>query len=105
MLKKGDTIILICIFLSIVLSLCFIFFPKSDGKTVTVKKDNQTVYEVPLNKNTVLKLDGNTVEIKNGTVTMQWADCKNQLCVHQGKISKSGESIICLPHRVSVTVS
>ena len=105
MLKKGDTVILICVFLSIVLSLGFIFFPKDDGNTVTVKKDNQTVYEVPLNKNTVLELDGNTVEIKNGTVTMRWADCKNQLCVRQGKISKSGESIICLPHRVSVTVS
>ncbi len=36
---------------------------------------------------------------------MDKADCPDKLCVKQGKISKSGESIICLPHKVVVKIS
>ena len=32
------------------------------------------------------------------------ADCPDQLCVHQKKISMNHESIICLPNRVVVEI-
>ena len=35
---------------------------------------------------------------------MEWADCPDQLCVHQKAISRTGESIICLPNQVVVSV-
>ena len=36
---------------------------------------------------------------------MKDADCPDRLCVKQGSISKNGESIVCLPHKVIVTVT
>ena len=42
--------------------------------------------------------------IKDGTVDMVEASCKNQICVHEGKISRSGQSIVCLPNRVSIVI-
>lgn len=46
----------------------------------------------------------NLVVIENKTVRVEEANCPDRLCVRQGRISRSGESIICLPHRVVVAV-
>lgn len=46
----------------------------------------------------------NTVAIKGGRVTVSSASCKNQVCVKHGSISKNGESIVCLPNRLIVTI-
>ena len=35
---------------------------------------------------------------------MEWADCPDQICVSHRKISRDGESIICLPNQVVVTI-
>ena len=47
----------------------------------------------------------NTLCIENGRAYISSADCPDLLCVRQGGIEKDGESIVCLPHRVIVTVS
>ena len=36
---------------------------------------------------------------------MKEADCPDQICVRHKAISKSGESIVCLPHKVVVEIS
>ncbi len=46
----------------------------------------------------------NVVEIKDGTVSVTEASCKNQVCVRHGAISRSGESIVCLPNRLVVRI-
>lgn len=46
----------------------------------------------------------NVLEIKDGKADMIHADCPDQLCVHQHSISKSTESIVCLPNKVVVTI-
>lgn len=46
----------------------------------------------------------NIVEIKGGEVSVTGASCKNQVCVRRGSISKTGESIVCLPNRLVVTI-
>ena len=46
----------------------------------------------------------NTLVIKGGVADMTSADCPDHLCVKQKAISKEGESIICLPNKVVVTV-
>ena len=46
----------------------------------------------------------NTVCIADGKVSVTEASCKNQVCVHHGEISRSGESIVCLPNRLVVRI-
>lgn len=46
----------------------------------------------------------NLISVVNGTVDIEAADCKDQICVHHKPISSKGESIICLPHRLVVEV-
>lgn len=49
---------------------------------------------------------GNTCEIKDGKVQMIWADCPDQLCVHQKALDDKGQgAIICLPNKVVIEVA
>lgn len=46
----------------------------------------------------------NVVKISGGKVTMESANCKNQDCVHHSPVSRTGESIVCLPHKIVVSI-
>ena len=48
--------------------------------------------------------DSNVLMIKDGRAQMKSADCPDQICVRQKAISKEGESIICLPNKVVVSI-
>lgn len=100
MLKKGDIIIIITVLALTLAASALLLFGKGEGRTVTVKENNKTVYKGSLYENKVIELKGNTVKIKDGAVTVTNADCKNQICVNHAAITEKGESIICLPNRV-----
>lgn len=52
-----------------------------------------------------IDVDGhNKVVIADGEVWMESADCPDKLCISQGKISKTGQTIICLPNKTMVTI-
>jgi hypothetical protein len=47
----------------------------------------------------------NTVHVEQGSVRVSEADCPDQICVHQGKIT--GDDllpIVCVPHRVVIEI-
>lgn len=46
----------------------------------------------------------NVITIENGKVYVEDADCPDKLCVKQGTISKNGQSLICLPHKLIVKI-
>ena len=39
-----------------------------------------------------------------GAVSVTQSDCPGQDCVHSGAVSRAGQSIVCLPARVAVTL-
>lgn len=50
-----------------------------------------------------IPLPGNTILVEPGKISMQSADCPDQICVHQGKIHGAGQ-ITCLPNRVQIVI-
>ena len=110
--KKIKRDIMLIATLIIVFAAAFLiinFVVKKDGITAVVKVDGNIVYMLPLDKNASVTVEGyqggsNTVVIENGTVYMKDADCPDKLCEKTGKISKNGETIVCLPHRVVVEI-
>lgn len=78
------------------------------GDTVVVKVDGEVYGTYPLSEDREITVerDGhiNKITIKEGTVQMSEASCKNQTCVHQGAVSKAGRTIVCLPNRVIVAI-
>lgn len=103
-LKRFDIILIgFLLFASLVLFTLFGTI-KRKGKRVVIKQNDTVVYSGLLSKDGEVSLKRNTVKIENGVVFMKSADCKNQICVKTGKISKSGETIICLPNKVIVEI-
>ena len=47
----------------------------------------------------------NMIEIKDRSVRVIFADCPDKSCVKQGAVSGVGQSVVCLPNRLFVTVN
>ena len=47
-------------------------------------------------------LGENRIVIKDNMVYMEHADCPDQYCVKHKAISKTNETIVCLPHKLVV---
>lgn len=80
----------------------------ADTATVVIRDGEQNVYELPLGqdatKTITTDLGANVIEIKDGRVHVEEADCPNQDCVHQGWIDAAGQQIVCLPHKLTVDI-
>lgn len=107
-IRKADIILFICLIaLGFALAVPAVFM-SDDGDVikVTVNGKPYGTYKLSENQEVTVRESGHTnrLVIKDGKVWMAEASCRNQICVHEGKISRSGQSIVCLPNRVSVTI-
>ena len=109
-LKKQDVLLIGSILLAaLLLSVIFHLQAKKDAGAVRVQIGDAIFAEYPLGEDREVPLTGfdggsNLLIIQNGAAWIAEADCPDRLCVKQGKISKKGEMILCLPHRIIVTV-
>ena len=70
-----------------------------DGAVTEIFSLNEDIsYEIKSENGT------NTLVISDGNAVMTQADCPDGICANHKPINKTGESIICLPHKVVVTV-
>lgn len=70
---------------------------------VEVSVDGAVVQELDLSKDGEFVINGyhggtNTLVIENGEAYIADATCPDKICIHQGKVSQSGEMIVCLPN-------
>ncbi len=82
---------------------------QKDGKEVVVYINGEETarYELATNQSIQLEphaLESNSLVIQNGECFIESSNCNNQICVETGKISKTGERIVCLPHRLSIQI-
>lgn len=86
----------------------FLWFTRQTGGYASVQVDGETLMELPLNKDARIVLgEGehtNVLVIEDGTAQVIEATCPDQICVRQGAVRYAGESIVCLPHKLVVTV-
>ncbi len=75
---------------------------------VVIEAGGEEIARLPLNEDTTYIVERkdmrNVIVIEDGGVYMSEADCPNQNCVRQGKISEAGVPIVCLPHQVIVMI-
>lgn len=108
-LKKYDTIAIICVAVIVIISYITVNLLRNDeADTVVIYVDGKIEKKLDLNKNQEYKVDVdngyNIVRIKDKKVRIKESDCGNQTCVNMGTISKDGQTLICLPHKVEVTI-
>ncbi len=101
---------------SILLCALFIFllfkFNQKEGNIVKVTVDNQVKDCYNFDKDTELIIRSgennsyeNVLVIENGEAYIKSANCPDKICVAHRKISKTGETIVCLPHKLVVEIT
>lgn len=103
--KLDILIVGIIIFISLITSL-IISLTKEQGNLVVVKIKNEEIASYQLNIDGKYSLNNGTniLVIEDNYAWVEEADCPDELCIKRGKISNVGESIICLPHRLIITI-
>ena len=80
--------------------------PSGAGAMVEVSVGGRTVgvYSLFEEQSIPIPGTGNVLTIADGSASMTEAGCPDHLCVKTGKISKKGQTIVCLPARVTVRI-
>ena len=107
MLKKNEIFIIVGILVVALIGLLVIELTKEEGASVLVRIDGKEVATYSLEIDAEYELNGGTniLVIKNNEAYLVDASCPDHLCVKQGKISKNGETITCLPYKLTITVT
>ena len=95
-------------------AICFLIFSFSmkEGKYALVTVDGEQVYKHSLNEDDETVILGansssgeqNVLVIKDGKAFVKSANCPDKICVSHRKISKTGETIVCLPNKVVISI-
>lgn len=105
-MKKRDLILIVSVLVLALALWLVVELTREEGAYVLVRVDGQETAKYSLSDNGTYPLNGGTniLHIENGMAWLTDANCPDKLCVHQGKISKTGQVITCLPNKLTVTV-
>ena len=108
--KKNNYLLdVIVISATLAVSLMFLlilFLTKKEGAFIEVDVNGENIGEYLLSENATYSLNGgsNILVIENGEAYLSFSDCPDHTCEKTGKIKHVGQSIICLPNKVIITV-
>ena len=105
--KLYADIILVLVLLIVALSVFVIWrLTRESGEWAVVYIDSEEAGRFPLSVDGEDSLNGgsNILVISEGRAYIKYADCPDGKCIKMGKKSLSGESIICLPNKLSIHI-
>ena len=108
-LRRNDVIFIVALLLVVAVAGACLYLFRGEGDTVTVSVDGKVVATYPLDVDRVEDIrtdtDGlNRLVIRDGKAWVETASCPDGICAAHKPIHREGESIVCLPNRVVVTV-
>ena len=106
--QKRDLILIIGALLAALLIWLWILLNGSPGAHAIVSVDGQNVSRHALTQDADIYIgDGdhhNRLIIQAGAARISEASCPDGLCIAQGSVSFSGQSIVCLPNKTTITI-
>lgn len=76
---------------------------KEPAAYVEISIDGKIIETLDLSKDTEMTVHGynngtNHLIIRGGEIWIEDASCPDKVCIHQGKISRNSDMIVCLPN-------
>lgn len=110
MLRKKDKLLIVLIVIAAgAASLFNHLIGNNAGSSVRVMIDGKLYGEYPLQDNQIIEIREaagyNRLIISQNSVKMEEADCPDQYCVKHAAITNTNETIVCLPHRLTVEIA
>lgn len=108
--RKRDMILAAAIICIAAAVFAFNYFShRAPAAIAQVTVDGKLVDTLDLSKDAELTVKGarggfNHLIVKDGEIWCSDASCPDKLCVHQGKKHLNGDTIVCLPEKMIVTV-
>lgn len=113
-LSRRDAVLFISLTLLVGVLFLLLFFLRGDGAgewDAVIFYRGETVARLPLENDTEYSFDcpegTNRIVVRNGSVCVEVADCRNQVCVKHGALSPSDadvDFISCAPHRLLIVL-
>ena len=108
---RNDVIFIAGLLVVVILIGAAFFLLRGEGDAVTVTVDKKPFGTYSLTEDRTVEIrtgeDGeelNLLIIKDGKAYVEAATCPDVICAAHKPISREGESIVCLPHKVVITV-
>lgn len=107
MKKKDAIIIVVALLAALALYLISQISLGTKASTVVVMQDGEVLMRRPLameDEYEIRQEDGsvNVIAVEGGAVYMKEANCRDGLCIRQGKMKNAAKTIVCLPHKLVV---
>ncbi|MBR4282202.1 MAG: NusG domain II-containing protein [Clostridia bacterium] len=105
---RNDVILIVSILLVASLALAYLFIFRDRGDMVKVTVDGEFYKEYSLSQDITEDIrmgeNLNRLIIEDGKAYVEMATCPDGICVDHSPIYRNGQSIVCLPNRVVITV-
>lgn len=108
---RNDVILVLALLTAALVAFLIFKACAADGSTVRITVGGELYKTLSLDKDTEISVvtgdNGeyvNTVTVKDGKVTVSYANCPDGICESHRPIKYKGESIVCLPHKLAVTI-
>lgn len=106
-MKKKDVILLVLLLGAAAAAVLFLLFSgRQEAQRIVVTVDGAVFGTYSLFEERTVDVENafghNRIVIENGSAYMEAADCPDKYCMTYKPVSRTNESIICLPHRLVV---
>ena len=108
---RNDIVLMIVLLVAVGAGALYLFVFRGSGDMVKVTVDGELygVYALSQNRTEDIRTgdDGsrlNRLIIRDGRAYVETATCPDGICAAHRPVFRNGESIVCLPHRVVITV-
>ena len=106
--KNRDIVLAAVLLILGVTGVLIVKYGLKSGNTADVYIDDKLVQTIDMSVDDEYTFQtdkgSNTVEVRNGAVSMKSADCPDKVCVRMGTKNRNGETITCLPHKLVIEV-
>ncbi len=75
-----------------------IYYESQLVKTIALDKGKDETFSIPEKPQVVFHL------YEDGSIAFEESDCKDQICVHAGKLHSAGEFAACLPNEIVLKI-
>lgn len=106
--KKRDIVLAAVLLILDITGVLIVKYGLKSGNTADIYIDDKLVQTIDMSVDDEYTFQtdkgSNTVEVRNGAVSMKSADCPDKVCVRMGTKNRNGETITCLPHKLVIEV-